>query len=98
METAATTQLGIEGMTCAACVTRVERALLRVPGVEDATVNLATETAQVRWAQTPGDDVQLRRAGVRPATHRATPRPCPRPGRPGRASGRWAWACCCRPP
>ena len=62
MDTAATTQLGIEGMTCAACVTRVERALRRVPGVEDATVNLATETAQVRWVQTPGDDVQLRRA------------------------------------
>ena len=62
METAATTQLGIEGMTCAACVTRVERALRRVPGVEDATVNLATETAQVRWAHEAGDDVQLRRA------------------------------------
>ena len=62
METAATTQLGIEGMTCAACVTRVERALRRVPGVEDATVNLATETAHVRWAHPPADDVQLRRA------------------------------------
>ena len=62
MNTPATTQLGIEGMTCAACVTRVERALRRVPGVEDATVNLATETAQVRWAHAVGDEVQLRRA------------------------------------
>ena len=62
METPETTQLGIEGMTCAACVTRVERALRRVPGVEDATVNLATETAQVRWSSTVGDEVQLRRA------------------------------------
>ena len=62
METPDTTQLGIEGMTCAACVTRVERALRRVPGVEDATVNLATETAQVRWTQGAGDEVQLRRA------------------------------------
>ena len=62
METAATTHLGIEGMTCAACVTRVERALRRVPGVEDASVNLATETAQVRWAHGAGDDIQLRRA------------------------------------
>lgn len=62
MENAATTQLGIEGMTCAACVTRVERALRRVPGVEDATVNLATETAQVRWVDGLGDEVQLRRA------------------------------------
>jgi Cu+-exporting ATPase len=62
METPATTQLGIEGMTCAACVTRVERALRRVPGVEDATVNLATETAQVRWRDAGGDEVLLRRA------------------------------------
>ena len=62
MDTPATTQLGIEGMTCAACVTRVERALRRVPGVEEASVNLATETAQVRWAEGVGDEVQLRRA------------------------------------
>lgn len=62
MDTPKTTQLGIEGMTCAACVTRVERALRRVPGVEDATVNLATETAQVRWTQGVGDEIQLRRA------------------------------------
>jgi Cu+-exporting ATPase len=62
MQTETTTQLGIEGMTCAACVTRVERALRRVPGVEDASVNLATETAQVRWAQGVGDEIQLRRA------------------------------------
>jgi Cu+-exporting ATPase len=62
MDQPATTQLGIEGMTCAACVTRVERALRRVPGVEDATVNLATETAQVRWLAGAHDEVQLRRA------------------------------------
>ncbi|MEW6694867.1 MAG: heavy metal translocating P-type ATPase [Pseudomonadota bacterium] len=41
--------LGIGGMTCASCVSRVERALRRVPGVVDASVNLATETARVRW-------------------------------------------------
>ncbi|MFN3595706.1 MAG: heavy metal translocating P-type ATPase [Rubricoccaceae bacterium] len=40
-------ELGIEGMTCAACVGRVERALARVPGVAEATVNLATERARV---------------------------------------------------
>jgi heavy metal translocating P-type ATPase len=37
----------IEGMTCASCVARVERALLSVPGVTSATVNLATERATV---------------------------------------------------
>ena len=39
--------LAIEGMTCASCVTRVEKALQRVPGVVSAEVNLATETARV---------------------------------------------------
>ncbi|WP_338722846.1 heavy metal translocating P-type ATPase [Devosia sp. XK-2] len=39
--------LDIEGMTCASCVNRVERALLKVPGVETAAVNLATERATI---------------------------------------------------
>ena len=42
-----TLRLPIEGMTCASCATRVERALRKVPGVSDASVNLATETASV---------------------------------------------------
>jgi Cu+-exporting ATPase len=40
-------ELLIEGMTCASCVSRVEKALARVPGVEQASVNLATESANV---------------------------------------------------
>ena len=44
------THLAVRGMTCAACVGRVERALRKVPGVADAQVNFATETAAVRWA------------------------------------------------
>ena len=40
--------LSIEGMTCASCVGRVERALKAVPGVADAVVNLATEKASAR--------------------------------------------------
>ena len=43
--------LSIEGMTCASCVGRVERALAAIPGVESASVNLATERAEVRLAQ-----------------------------------------------
>ncbi len=39
--------LAIEGMTCASCVLRVEKALKKVPGVTGATVNLATETASI---------------------------------------------------
>ncbi|VVE80206.1 heavy metal translocating P-type ATPase [Pandoraea sputorum] len=42
--------VGIEGMTCASCVTRVEKALRRTPGVTSANVNLATETAAVEAA------------------------------------------------
>lgn len=42
-------ELGIIGMTCAACAGRVERALSSVPGVIAASVNLATETASVRY-------------------------------------------------
>ncbi|MGR3572687.1 heavy metal translocating P-type ATPase [Brevirhabdus sp.] len=41
--------LEIEGMTCASCVGRVERALRAAPGVEDARVNLATESATIRY-------------------------------------------------
>ncbi|MDT7856434.1 heavy metal translocating P-type ATPase [Rubrivirga sp. S365] len=41
--------LGVEGMTCAACSGRVEKALQKVPGVEEATVNLATERATVSF-------------------------------------------------
>jgi Cu+-exporting ATPase len=43
-------RLHVTGMTCASCVARVEKALRRVPGVESATVNLATEVAAVSAA------------------------------------------------
>jgi Cu+-exporting ATPase len=43
--------LAISGMTCASCSSRVEKALGKVPGVLDASVNLATEQATVRVAQ-----------------------------------------------
>ncbi len=39
----------VQGMTCASCVARVERALRKVPGVLDAAVNLAAETATVDY-------------------------------------------------
>jgi Cu+-exporting ATPase len=40
--------LDIGGMTCASCVSRVEKALDKIPGVEAASVNLATEQARIR--------------------------------------------------
>ena len=45
---AQTLRLGIGDMTCASCVSRVEKALKQVPGVLSAEVNLATETAEVK--------------------------------------------------
>ena len=39
----------VEGMTCASCVNRIERYLRKVDGVEQADVNLATESASVRY-------------------------------------------------
>ena len=44
-------ELGLTGMTCAACATRIEKVLNRVPGVA-ATVNFATETATVGYDPT----------------------------------------------
>ncbi|ABM39381.1 heavy metal translocating P-type ATPase [Polaromonas naphthalenivorans] len=41
-------RFAVEGMTCASCVARVEKALANTPGVEEANVNFATEQASVR--------------------------------------------------
>jgi Cu+-exporting ATPase len=46
-------QIGIEGMTCASCVRRVEKAIAAVPGVANASVNLATERAEVTFVGKP---------------------------------------------
>lgn len=48
-----TIQIGIEGMTCASCVRRVEKAIASAPGVAAASVNLATERAEVTFAGKP---------------------------------------------
>jgi P-type Cu+ transporter len=47
---AALLRLQIEGMTCASCAARVEKAIAKMPGVVEASVNLATEVADVRVA------------------------------------------------
>src|SRR4051812_9352213 len=44
--------LAISGMSCASCAARVEKALAGVEGVDDCTVNFATETATVHYDPT----------------------------------------------
>jgi copper-(or silver)-translocating P-type ATPase len=66
-----TQRLRVKGMTCAACVRRVEKVLTRVPKVQSATVNLATETAEVETAQ-PVDITALIEA-IRAAGYDAEP-------------------------
>ena len=54
--------IGVGGMTCASCVSRVERALRKVPGVTEASVNLATESARVAFDGSLANEARLRRA------------------------------------
>jgi P-type Cu+ transporter len=70
------TDLGIGGMTCASCVGRVERALSKIPGVEQASVNLATESARVRW-QAGGADADAMPARLQRAVRDAGYEPRP---------------------
>ena len=65
--------LDISGMTCAACVNRVEKALNKVEGVHAATVNLAAETAAVHFDPTLVDLTALTGA-VTKAGYAGTPR------------------------
>jgi Cu+-exporting ATPase len=61
-------RIGVGGMSCASCVARVERAIASRPGVESAAVNLAAETAIVRFDQTEIPELleAVRGAGYEP--------------------------------
>ena len=54
--------LGVSGMTCASCVGRVEKALKKVPGVLDVSVNMATEKARVEYLPSVAEMRDLKRA------------------------------------
>lgn len=71
-----TTDLQIHGMTCGACVARVERALKSAPGVSDARVNLLQESARV--IGTPAADRTAMIEAVRAAGYDAEPMPAVR--------------------
>jgi Cu+-exporting ATPase len=79
--------LSISGMTCASCVGRVEKALKKVPGVADASVNLATEKAQVK--ATGGVTPEALIAAVRKAGYEAALAEEAKPGQKGNALPTW---------
>jgi Cu+-exporting ATPase len=54
-----TLELKIDGMTCASCAGRVERALGKVPGVEQVSVNLASERAHLEVLQAVDDSLLI---------------------------------------
>lgn len=63
-----TVKLRIEGMSCASCVSHVERALAEIPGASEATVNLAAGSARVDYS---GSDVSELVEAVGNAGYRA---------------------------
>ena len=52
-------RLPVAGMTCASCVNRIERFLRKTPGVETASVNLATEVATIRYLPDVAGRIEL---------------------------------------
>ncbi len=76
---AETCTLEVGGMTCASCVRRIEKTLLKLDGVTDARVNLATEVASVTYAPDLVQLDDLTRA-VATAGYSATPRHQPSSG------------------
>ena len=63
--------LDIGGMTCASCVSRVEKAIEHIPGVEAASVNLATEQAKIRLQLDSGVTVDAVIAAVQKTGYEA---------------------------
>src|SRR5260370_38315504 len=66
------TVLDLEGMTCASCAIRIEKGLKKVPGVKDASVNLATEQATVIYNSTQTNLEQMVQK-VEAVGYKATP-------------------------
>jgi Cu+-exporting ATPase len=61
--------LDIEGMTCASCVQRLEKALAKVPGVTEVLVNLATEQARVNRSDGQAEFAALKAAVEKAGYH-----------------------------
>ena len=72
----------VEGMTCASCVNRVEKAIAKVPGVESAGVNLATERATVTYDPSETDLARIAQAVEKAGYRVGDPPPEPLPATP----------------
>ena len=83
------TTLRIGGMTCASCVARVEKALQAVPGVERASVNLATEKATVHGAAAPASLAEAVHAAGYEAAEEQAGAPAARPQAQGGLPSWW---------
>ena len=86
--TATHIDFGVGGMTCASCVARVERAIRKVPGVQDAAVNLATESVHITFDAAQADAELLARRAVRNAGYE--PRSITEQEAAADAAGPWA--------
>ena len=70
---AAVSELSVEGMTCNNCVRHVTEAIQGMPGVQSATVNLATGRASVRWTTGATADNQSLVTAIAAAGYNAKP-------------------------
>jgi len=80
-------RLAIEGMTCASCVARVEKALAQVPGVLNASVNLASESATVELIGGTATPRDLMRAVAEAGYEAKPPQSQAAPARQDRLAG-----------
>jgi len=89
--TASTVELNITGMTCASCAGRVERALGKVAGVGDVSVNLASERAHLRLDRAIDPELLLQAVDKAGYTANLPQRPAPAAADRARALSRERW-------
>lgn len=83
--------LSVQGMTCRSCATRVQKALIAVPGVESASVDLAAQTVIVT-----GNELETKELveAVQDAGYTASAAPEARPSRSGQTENNVRTGCC----
>jgi Cu+-exporting ATPase len=87
----ASLSLSVQGMHCAACVGRVEKVLRAVPGVQAASVNLASESALVQWQADAPASLGAVLAALERAGYAAQPRSLLAAPAPAAAASPWPW-------